>query len=255
MADLDISLFWDDSPDLWDTVLLGGDPLPGIARVTATHGRKLDSKSAPGSNGARIIDKGFQPAKVDITLKLWTKEQLETWFRLAPTLTYRREPPRTARDGADEAGRRARARQLTQGEGALVSSVLTGVSASLAAQGASEQEIVRKQDAEVAAALAEYRRSSGGSTRARSLERHDLDISHPALDALQIRRVYIEEVSTPNPTSIPGAYEVKIKAIESTAPSRASSRSVSPSTTGTFATGIQTVFGASDPIANGAARP
>lgn len=264
MADLDISLFWDDSPDLWDTLYLGGSPLPGLASVSATHGRKLDSKSAPGTNGARIIDKGYQPAKVDITIKLWTKEQLETWFRLAPTLTYRREPPRTARSSAQTKQAAERARQLAQGEGVLVSSVLTGVSTSLARTGASEQDIVRKQDAEVAAALAEYRRAGGGSTRARSLERHDFDISHPALDTIQVRRVYIEEVSTPNPSG-KGVYEVKIKAIESKAPRASATRSVgsgagsstsSGSTAGgSWASGIQTAFDAPSPTSTGAAAP
>lgn len=252
---VDISIFWDDSPDLWDTLYLGGSPLPGLASVSATHGRKLDAKSAPGTNGARIVDKGYQPAKVDITLKLWTKEQLETWMRLAPTLTYRREPPRTSASAAQTKAATERARQQAMGEALVAQNVLYQTSVQLAAAGATEQDIVAKQQAQLAIAQG---RTGQGSRRARSLERHDFDISHPALDTIQVRRVYIEEVSTPNPSG-KGVYEVKIKAIESKAPSSSSTRSVGGSAGstagGSWASGIQTAFDAPSPTSTGAAAP
>lgn len=242
MADLDVSIFWDDSPDLWDTVYLGGNALPGIARVTATHGRKLDTKSAPGTNGARVVDKGYQPAKVDITLRFWTKEQLETWFRVAPTLTYRREPP---------APSRSQARAVAIGEALVTTNVLLVESIQGAAEGLTEQQIVARQQEQLAIALPENRQS----TRARSLVRHDFDIAHPALDTLQIHRVYIEEVSTPNPGG-QGLYEVKIKAIESKAPRASRSRSVNAqSATGSSSSAIPTAFDASAPSSNGSAAP
>lgn len=252
MSDLDVSIFWDDSPDLWDAVYLGGNALPGIARVSASHGRKLDTKSAPGTNGARIVDKGYQPAKVDITLKLWTKAQLEAWFRIAPTLTYRREPPRRA-GGANSAKiAAANAQQLELAQQLVTNNVILQTSVTAAAGGLSAQEITAKNDA-VLAGLAE---STQGSTRARALERHDFDISHPALDTLQIHRVYIEEVSTPNPSG-QGLYEVKIKAIESKAPRASSSRSVSAQSTAgsSFARGILTQFDAPSPSSSGEAAP
>lgn len=248
MADLDISIFWDESPDLWDTLYLGGSPLPGLASVSATHGRKLDAKSAPGTNGARIVDKGYQPAKVDITLKLWTKEQLETWFRLAPTLTYRREPPRASAAAAQTKAAAERARQQAMGEALVAQNVLYQTSVQLAAAGATEQDIVAKQQAQLAIA----RGNTGqGSRRARSLERHDFDISHPALDTIQVHRVYIEEVSTPNPAG-KGIYEVKIKALESKAPSVSATRSVE---TGPWTNGIQTAWDVPTPTSQGAAAP
>lgn len=248
MADLDISIFWEDSPDLWDAVYLGDAPLPGVARITANHGRKLDSKSAPGSNGARIIDKGYQPAKVEITLRMWKREQLEAWQRIAPTLTYRREPPRrTAAAGSEKA---ANARALAQANATRDRVVVLGV----AAQGGDAES-----QAKLSVIASEQERAaqnpSTRSARARSLERHDFALSHPATDTLQIHRVYIEKVSTPNPTSTPGVYEVKIEALESKAPRASASRSVGSSTAGSWASGIQTAFGASDPVANGAARP
>lgn len=241
MTDLDVSIFWDDSPDLWDTVVLGDEQLPGIARVRATHGRKLDAKSAAGSNGARIVDKGYEAAKVEITLKIWTKEQLETWFRIAPTLTYRREPP--ARPYV----------RPTLGEATVTTNVLLGVAVRGAEQGLNEQQILAEQERQLAIALPNAQRSP----RARALVRHDFAISHPALDTLQIHRVYVEKVSTPDMTS-GGVYEVKIEALESKQIASAS-RSVggaSRTTAGqSFATGIETAFGASDPVANGVAAP
>jgi hypothetical protein len=245
MADLDISLFWEDSPDLWDSLYLGESPLPGIARVTATHGRKLDSKSAPGSNGARIVDKGYQPARVEIVLRMWRREQLEAWQRLAPTLTYRREPPRA--NTAPGSSKTADAAALARANAVRDRVVEFGVAAQAGdSEAKGKLEVIANE---------QERQTPPRSARARSLERHDFAISHPALDTLQIHRVYIEEVSTPNPTSTPGVYEVKIKALESKAPSRASSRSVGSTTAGSWAAGIQTAFGASDPVANGAARP
>lgn len=246
MADLDISLFWEDSPDLWDAVYLGDAPLPGVARITANHGRKLDSKSAPGSNGARIIDKGYQPAKVEITLRMWKREQLEAWQRIAPTLTYRREPPRAAAGASQTKAQAEQARRVE-----LVRASVEAINVTeLAAAGATSQELQQKQ-----AAWERERQAPTRTARARSLERHDFALSHPATDTLQIHRVYIEKVSTPNPTSTAGVYEVKIEALESKAPRASASRSVGSSTAGSWASGIQTAFGASDPVANGAARP
>jgi hypothetical protein len=250
-TDLDISIFWDDSADLWDTVFLGAEPLPGIARVTGSHGRKLDVKSPPGRNGATITDKGYQPAKVEITLKLWEKAQLEAWFRIAPTLTYRREPPvRGTSSTSTSKSRAARdnARALAQANETRDRLV------ELSNSGIADDNLQK----EVNAIEAEDRlRTQRSSARGRALERHDFEISHPALDTIQVHRVYIEEVGIPTPTSTPGVYEVKIKAIESRAPSTGSTRSVRGGTTAgqSFATGIRTAFDARGPSGSGGAGP
>lgn len=238
-TDLTITLFWDDSPDLWDTVVLGDEALPGLARVTGAHGRKLDVKSAPGTNGARIVDKGYQPAKVEITLKLWTKEQLDAWFRIAPTLTYRSEPPRRATSTTQTKQQIEAARRVDLVRASVESITI----AQLAESNATEQEIASKLAAQNRPATA----------RARALERRDFSVSHPALDTIQVHRLYIEEVSTPNPTGSPGVYEVRIKAIESRAPRAQATRAVTPATS--FATGIRTAFDARGPSGTGGAGP
>ena len=215
--DLEFSVFWDDDPELWDTVYLAGSALPGVASVTGGHGRKLDVKSAPGRNGARIVDKGYEPAKVEIALRMWTKEQLLAWYRLAPTLTFRREPPPASRSARSRS--KVEEAALEDARTVLTDSVVQGVS------------------------------------RARRLERHDVEIGHPALDTIGVHRVYIDEVSVPVKVAS-GVYEVKIKAIESRPPTASSSRAVTASTAGqSFSTGIQTAFDAQPPSSNGGSAP
>lgn len=252
MTDMAISLFWDDSPDLWDTVFLDGAALPGIARVSASHGRKLDVKSAPGMNGARIVDKGYEPAKVEITLKLWTDEQFQRWLVLAPTLTFRREPPAPRRSTSSSAlSRSGKAVLVTEAHRDLArvqrdTETIAQYSNALSQRGVSRD----KQDPLLDRRWNELQQRRTG--RARSLERHDFEITHPALDTLQVHRVYIEEVSTPKPAGA-GIFEVTIKAIESKEPRSTSSRSVPQG-----APGLQSVpveFGAAAPSQNGGAAP
>lgn len=245
--DLEFSVFWDDDPELWDTVYLAGSALPGVASVTGGHGRKLDVKSAPGSNGARIVDKGYEPAKIEIALRMWTKEQLLAWYSLAPTLTFRREPPasRSARSRNS-----AEAAALRDAEAILQDTVSVGVSSALIASGVRDQSRI---DAEIQRDLAAA--AGTRSQRARRLERHDVEIGHPALDTIGVHRVYIDEVSVPVKVAS-GVYEVRIKAIESRPPTASSSRAVTASTAGqSFATGIQTAFDAQPPSSNGGSAP
>lgn len=79
--------FWNDEPDLWDTVSIDGRPLPGKAEVEHSLGRKLDDQSPPGADGANIRDKGYKLAKISVELTLWTAQQLEEYadaiFRLS----------------------------------------------------------------------------------------------------------------------------------------------------------------------------
>lgn len=73
---------WDDDPALWNRFVLNGAEVPGVATVDCSKGRKLDSKSAPGSDGARIIDKGMAPAKFKVTLLFWTNSHWDTMQQL-----------------------------------------------------------------------------------------------------------------------------------------------------------------------------
>lgn len=254
-TDMDISLFWDDSPDLWDTVFLDGRALPGVARVSASHGRKLDVKSAPGANGARIVDKGYEPAKVEITLKLWSSEQFREWMLLAPTLTFRREPParrasaaptRTAgtKQSKNPALERQAERELRRVQ--RDTETLTRYSDELTRRGTARDQ----QDPLLDRRWNELQQRRSG--RARSLERHDFEITHPALDTIQVHRVYIEEVSTPKPAGA-GIYEVTIKAVESKEPRSTASRTVQQGAVS--AADVPIAFGATAPSQSGGAAP
>lgn len=81
---------WENAPDLWDELRLGGVTLPGAARVRVALRRKIDSRSAPGQNGARLIDKGADVAKLFVALTC----DAEDWYNLSAVswrATYRRE--------------------------------------------------------------------------------------------------------------------------------------------------------------------
>lgn len=67
--------FWDDDPDAWDTLTIGGVTVPGICNVSVNKRRDLDVKKANGSDGVTTTDTGYGGAKVKITWKLWTADQ------------------------------------------------------------------------------------------------------------------------------------------------------------------------------------
>lgn len=92
----------------WDKVLFDGVAMPGIAEVSVVAGRKIDGRGAPGRNGTRLVDKGAEPAKVTIRLKLWTVAQLQALRGQTPSLSYREERA-VVRRSAEEIRREAEA--------------------------------------------------------------------------------------------------------------------------------------------------
>jgi hypothetical protein len=74
--------FWYDPPaadgrTAWDVLILGGGKVPGIARVEARLGRRLDMKKAKGAHGASLTDEGYDPAQITITITIWEREHLD----------------------------------------------------------------------------------------------------------------------------------------------------------------------------------
>jgi hypothetical protein len=69
--------FWDDNPDAWNTLYLGGRAVPGLCTVTGRAGRKIEPRSAPGADGASIRDQGYEPAPIEVEIRVWTSAQLE----------------------------------------------------------------------------------------------------------------------------------------------------------------------------------
>lgn len=78
--------FWNDNALEWDVLMLGGEPWPGVCTVATTVKRALDKQKIKGSDGANLVDQGYEPAKVQITLRLWLREQWTELERLLPTI-------------------------------------------------------------------------------------------------------------------------------------------------------------------------
>lgn len=82
--------FPQNDPIAWDYVIVAGRLLPCLREYPkAKPGRKLDAKSAPGSSGGRIVDKGYDLAKVTVTVSLWTEEHFRTWGQLLDVIKPR----------------------------------------------------------------------------------------------------------------------------------------------------------------------
>jgi len=98
------SPFWNDPEfsagafgGVWDLVSLDTTVLPGLCDVTCDLTRKVDARSAPGSNGGTIVDKGLQLATVEVKVRLWTQDQYDEWRDLAAVLIARRNATRGGR--------------------------------------------------------------------------------------------------------------------------------------------------------------
>ena len=126
--------FWLDCPTIYDTCMLGGILLPGLAQVTGSDGRELDIKKAKGVNGATITDNGSDVEDVNIVLTIWTRAQWKAFQAIVPQIN----PSNT------------------------------------------------------------------------KTKKSPKDIVHPILNLFEIRRVYIQKISLPQPSRLKGAMEVTI---------------------------------------------
>lgn len=66
--------FWESAPEVFGTVTLGKHTIRGVKDVAIKRGRKRDKKSAPGKNGAKLGNKGFEAATVKIEWHVCTVE-------------------------------------------------------------------------------------------------------------------------------------------------------------------------------------
>lgn len=83
-------LFPQSDPTAWDYVIISDRALPCLREYPeADPGRKLDSKSAAGSSGGTIVDKGYDLAKVTVVVLLWTAEHFRLWGELLDVIQPR----------------------------------------------------------------------------------------------------------------------------------------------------------------------
>jgi hypothetical protein len=78
--------WWADNDLTWDILILGGEVWPGACTVETTVKRAIDKQKIKGSDGANLIDQGYDPALVKITLRLWQRGQWDDLQRLLPTI-------------------------------------------------------------------------------------------------------------------------------------------------------------------------
>lgn len=71
------------SPETWDTVQIGSYVMPGIASCDVSRSQRVDVKPSAGSDGATETDQGVDPAKVEITCRIWKEEH---WVGLSTLL-------------------------------------------------------------------------------------------------------------------------------------------------------------------------
>lgn len=170
--------FWEETPEAWDTLYLGGRAVPGIASVTGRAGRKMDARSPPGGDGARVRDRGYEPAQIDVEVRVHTAAQLAELESLLEEIQPRRVPPAT----------RSRP-QSAQRELDEVVAATVDNPALLEQQSVRTRlgDLRRTTDAERAAAAQPPPRG----------ERTPYDVVHPALALLGVRRAYVTAVTVP----------------------------------------------------------
>lgn len=75
------------SKNAWDFVTIAGNlKTPGICEVSAPKARDVDKKKPVGANGARTTIHGIDPATVEISITIWTPEQLKQLQNLLPQI-------------------------------------------------------------------------------------------------------------------------------------------------------------------------
>lgn len=63
------------APDAWDTVVLAGIALPGIATVAGFMEQRVHKKQSPKKHGQTVTFLGWAAAPVDVKLQVWTPDQ------------------------------------------------------------------------------------------------------------------------------------------------------------------------------------
>lgn len=70
----------------WDTGTLGGLTLPGLVRWRVRKAHLVDKKKTPGPSGHQVSLLGFEPAEVDLTFQMWTRDHLIQYEAIVTSL-------------------------------------------------------------------------------------------------------------------------------------------------------------------------
>lgn len=86
-------VFWGDSPDTWDQVVLAGKTLPGICLLKGKgFEQRCQHKSVPGKHGERVTFIGNEPAEWEVHIQLLTPDHLDSMCRIIDVLKPRAKP-------------------------------------------------------------------------------------------------------------------------------------------------------------------
>lgn len=77
----------DTSP--WSAVTIAGRRLPGTCTITGAATHRVDVQRASGVDGGTLIERGYDPSKFDIDVKIWTLSQWNIWLEIRPNLLRR----------------------------------------------------------------------------------------------------------------------------------------------------------------------
>jgi hypothetical protein len=90
--------FWEESPALWDVVLIGQQPsnqkkaqsglrqMPGAAHVETKFSVGVQVNHPAGAVGAYYLALGYEPEEFTVTLTMWTPQQWEAWVEIRRSL-------------------------------------------------------------------------------------------------------------------------------------------------------------------------
>lgn len=68
---------WEESPELYERVIIAGVQLPGTATVSGEgYKRRTDKKKTPGQHGETTTDMGQESVEIEVTVDLWTPQHL-----------------------------------------------------------------------------------------------------------------------------------------------------------------------------------
>lgn len=84
--------WWGDEPEPWEAVWLDGTRLPGYSWIAGQVGLRTGRRRSPGVHGDNRVQYGYEAAKLQVHLVIWTKKHLDALTEQLPKLR-----PRAAR--------------------------------------------------------------------------------------------------------------------------------------------------------------
>jgi hypothetical protein len=80
---------WKDNGNAWDSLILGGLTIPGVAKVSGKVAEKIDVQVVKGTKGAKTVDEGPEPASLTIEIEQ-TKDEASEFEKILDTLHPRK---------------------------------------------------------------------------------------------------------------------------------------------------------------------